>query len=210
MPPIIKSISYSQRQILEDIQALFTGPIEADLTFGKGGLWAGSLWWPRLCFDLEPRVTGVTQADVRQLPLATGSLASVIFDPPFMVTTGMGAKLKDRFGHIGRNFKELWDFYFLALGEIHRVLRPRGWLIFKCQDCVNSGKNHFSHVEIFNHAESLGFVTKDLFILAARNRMTPKNQQRQVHARKFHAYFWVFRKNGGRNGSAQTPGKRPE
>lgn len=65
-------------------------------------------------------------------------------------------------------------------------------MIFKCQDVVFSAKNHFTHVWVMNEALKLGFYPKDLFILLARNRLT--DGRKQQHARKFHSYFWVFKK----------------
>lgn len=195
MMTIIKSISFSQDEILQNIVALHTGPIEADFTFGSGCFYR-KLDRPRFCFDLEPkkRTNGVVSADVRHLPLKDGCLRSVVFDPPFMARTGPGAMLKSRFGELVGTIKDLWNFYFLAMREIHRVLVPRGWLIFKCQDGVLSGVNNFTHVVVCNQAVSLGFVPKDLFILLAKNRMNHPKHTRQLHARKFHSYFWVFRK----------------
>ena len=53
-----------------------------------------------------------------------------------------------------------------------------------------------THTFIQNEAEKLGFYTKDLFILLAKNRLVAKWQlKNQKHARKFHCYFWVFEKN---------------
>ncbi|RJR41887.1 MAG: hypothetical protein C4567_07975 [Deltaproteobacteria bacterium] len=196
---LIKSCSYQQQEILESIIALHTGPIEADVTYGKGCLYRRSLPRPLFCFDLQPCGCGVIPADVQHLPVKPNIFRCVMFDPPFMVKTGPGAKLKDRFGVVGRNIRDLWDFYFLAMMEICRVLRPGGWLIFKCQDVVNSGVNNFSHVVIWNYAQSVGFIPRDLFILLAKTRMVPKKQVNQRHARKYHSYFWVFQKNGGRN-----------
>jgi SAM-dependent methyltransferase len=202
---MIKSISYDQHEILENIITLHTGPIDCDVTYGKGNFYK-KLPQPDLCFDLDPRpeYPHVRRADVRHLPLDDAVVCNVIFDPPFMVNTGPGAILKDHFGHIGRNFEELWQFYFLALEEIYRVLRPGGWLIFKCQDCVNAGVNNFSHVVICNYAQAVGFIPKDLFILLAKTRMSTSKWREQRNARKYHSYFWVFQKRNGRNRHEQT------
>jgi hypothetical protein len=37
-----------------------------------------------------------------------------------------------------------------------------------------------------------GFYPKDLFILLAKNRLNDGRVQQ--HARKYHSYFWVFKK----------------
>ena len=191
---IIKSISFSQDEILQSIAALHTGPIQADVTFGSGCFYKKGLPRPAFCFDLVPRVPGVIAADVCRLPVKDGCLRSVMFDPPFMARTGPGATLKERFGELVGTIQDLWNFYFRAMKEIHRVLIPGGWLVFKCQDGVLSGVNNFTHTEIYQMALGLGFKPVDLFILLAKHRMMHPNHKVQRHARKYHSYFWVFKK----------------
>jgi len=203
MVEIIRSISFSQAEILRDIVALHTGPIEADVTFGSGCFYKKLMDRPPFCFDIAPRGPGVVAADVRHLPIKTGALESVMFDPPFMARTGPGALLKARFGELVGTIKQLWFFYHVALIELTRVLKPGGWLVFKCQDGVLSGINNFTHAEIYANARRLGLVPVDLFILLAKNRMMHPKHKVQKHARKFHSYFWVLRK---RNGKAKAKG----
>jgi hypothetical protein len=196
---IIKSISFSQHEILNNIIFLHTDPIQADVTFGAGAFYRGvppqlHIPPPQFCFDRSPTRPGVIPADVRALPLKDSCLRSVIFDPPFMARTGPGATLKARFGELVGTIRDLWTFYFRAMREIHRILVPGGWLIFKCQDGVLSGVNNFTHAEIYAMAKSLRFLPKDLFILLAKYRMMHPKHNRQVHARKYHSYFWVFQK----------------
>ena len=82
--------------------------------------------------------------------------------------------------------------YYNSLKEFYRILRDGGIVIFKCQDQVSSGRQHFVHVWIMNKAMNLGFYPKDLFILLSKNRLTDNRMQQ--HARKFHSYYWVFQK----------------
>ena len=191
---MIKSISFDQNEILQAIVDLHTGPVQADVTFGSGCFYRKALPRPALCFDLAPRVPGIIAADVCRLPIKDGCLRSVMFDPPFLIKTGPGAKLKERFGSQVGNMKDLWAFYYRAMFEIKRVLEPGGWLIFKCQDGVLSGVNSFTHCEIYDMAACLGFKAVDLFILLAHHRMRDPTHKTQRHARKFHSYFWVLQK----------------
>ena len=191
---MIKSISFSQGEILQNICALHIGQVEADVTYGSGCFYKNIMPEPRLRFDLAPRVRGVIAADVRRLPLKDGCLKSVMFDPPFLIRTGPGAELKVRFGSVVGTMRDLWRFYHRSMEEIYRVLGPQGWLVFKCQDGVLSGVNNFTHCEIYDMAATLGFEPVDLFILLAKHRMVDPTHRVQKHARKFHSYFWVFKK----------------
>jgi DNA modification methylase len=103
-------------------------------------------------------------------------------------------KIAARFTKHPGNMGDLWTFYSESLMEFYRVLRPGGILIFKCQDIVAGGKNYFSHIFIANAAETIGFVLKDLFVLTTNRRLGQWNLKRQVHARKYHCYFMVFKR----------------
>jgi hypothetical protein len=84
------------------------------------------------------------------------------------------------------------DMYFTAGREALRVLKENGVLIVKCQDEVSANRQRLSHVEIISEYESLGFYTKDLFVLVRSNRPGVSRLKKQAHARKNHSYFLVF------------------
>src|SRR5439155_2969491 len=86
------------------------------------------------------------------------------------------------------------DLYCKAGREAHRVLKPNGVLIAKCQDEVSANKQRLTHVEIITAYESLGFYTKDLFVVVRTNRAGVSRLKKQEHARKNHSYFLVFQK----------------
>jgi len=193
---IIKSIGYDQTVIISDILTLYcpTG-IDCDPTYSKGNFY-GSDNQPKYKFDLYPQVPGVVQANANSLPLPDSSVRSVMFDPPFLPRTRKGFdpdKMKVRFGSY-KSDDTLYQFYREALEEFFRILVPKGILIFKCQDFIDHSTQHFSHVMIANWAESTGFCLLDLFILASKHRIIRWPASRQKHARKYHSYFWVFKK----------------
>jgi len=72
------------------------------------------------------------------------------------------------------------------------VLKKKGVLIVKCQDEVSAGKQWFTHIEIINELEALGFYSKDLFIVMRTNKPAVSKIKKQIHARKNHSYFLVF------------------
>ena len=65
-------------------------------------------------------------------------------------------------------------------------------MIVKCQDEVSANRQRLTHVEIINFYESIGFYTKDLFIVVRPNRPGVSRLKKQAHARKNHSYFVVF------------------
>lgn len=202
---IVKSIGYSQTEILKNIVKLYisTGRIEADVTYSKGMFYRdGNVKSPRYKFDVLPQTEDTVQADCRDLPIKSNSIGSMIFDPPFLATTGKSLSREGnnnlmlrRFGYYSSE-KELHKFYREALKEAYRVLSKDGILIVKCQDKISSNKQYLSHVYMLNCAIEQGFYPEDLFILLAKSRLTADWQARnQKHSRKFHSYFIVLRKS---------------
>lgn len=203
MDGIISSISKDEGEILRSILTLHVpaGVIDLDPTYSKGKFYRyEGLSAPLLRYDIDPEA-GVEVADVRALPLPDASVGSVMFDPPFLATTGPSLGRKDannlmvqRFG-VYKSEEELHRFYTDALNELARVIWPDGVLVVKCQDKVSSGRQYFSHILIYMAALRAGFYAKDLFVLEARSRLVAPWQRNQQHARKFHSYFWVFTRN---------------
>jgi tRNA G10 N-methylase Trm11 len=200
----ISSISYNQEEIIENILKLHVpqGFIDCDCTYSKGNFYKnGKIKEPVHKFDKFPQTEDTIQSCATNLLLEDNSINCMMFDPPFLATTGKSLTIENESNKINKRFgvfsneKELHKFYVESLKEFNRVIKDNGVLIFKCQDKVSSGKQYMSHVFIINQAEKAGFYTKDLFILIAKNRIIAdwqtKNQQ---HARKFHSYFLVFEK----------------
>jgi hypothetical protein len=189
---MISTVSSSQLEILQGILALYCHQgFDCDPTYSKGSFYKG-LPVPRLRFDLCPVVPGVVQADCRRLPLPDESVMSIVFDPPFIHAHGKDSQIGNRFSSY-KSQREIYALYRASIYEFARVMKPGGILVFKCQDIVESGKQVWNHIHVFNLAREAGFVAEDLFVLTAKSRLIGWNQKVQKHARKFHSYFWVFR-----------------
>lgn len=200
---LVKSISYDQSEIIRDILHLYvpSGKIDCDPTYSIGNFYKQTgIDKPTYKFDINPQKEGVEFGDSRNIPLANESIFCEMFDPPFLATTGKSLQT-DEGNIINRRFgvydseQSLHQFYIDSLIEAHRILKDNGILIFKCQDKVSSGKQYMSHCFICEQAIKVGFYPVDLFILLAKNRLVADWQAKnQKHSRKYHCYFWVFKK----------------
>lgn len=197
---VISSIGYDETEIIHDILYLHNNGemIECDPTYSIGNFYKGYAQKPKYKFDKFEQGNGVVVAESHSLPVDSGSVKSIMFDPPFVIEGARSDEAQEGSCIIGKrftsftSFEELKNMYSTSLKEFYRILAPGGILIFKCQDVVACSLNHFSHCWIMGEALKIGFYPKDLFILIAKNRLN--DGRKQQHARKYHSYFLVFKK----------------
>lgn len=183
------------------------GSTVADVTYGKGVFWkqVPKALYRVLATDIEAGI------DCKALPYEDTSIDCVILDPPYMHTPGGTA-------HVGhQNYESYYrnnsagngsdkkyheavlDLYIAAGNEAWRVLKREGILIVKCADEVCANQQRLTHVELINEYTKKGFIVEDLFVLVRQNRPGVSRIIKQVHARKNHSYFLVFRKSSGKS-----------
>jgi hypothetical protein len=195
----------TNEQVFRDVVSLYvaTKSTVADVTYGKGVFWKGipKDRYKLLATDLKDGV------DCRKLPYGDGEIDCVVFDPPYMHTPGGTAHVNHQnyeayyknnvsSNGSGKKYHEaVLDLYFKASHEACRVLRNEGIYIVKCGDEVCANQQRLTHVEIVNELTQNGFIVEDLFVLLRNNRPGVSRVIRQVHARKNHSYFLVFRKS---------------
>jgi hypothetical protein len=184
------------------------GSIVADVTYGRGVFWrkidltkvrliASDLhFWERRQLDLLPADHRRVQADFTSLPYADESIDRLVLDPPYLHAPGNGRFVERCYRNKqttpGLDHDGVIALYRSGLIEARRVLRRSGgqaWV--KCQDTISGGQR-WSHIEIKDIAEELGFFMRDLFILVPSSTMPRNNWKRQVHARKAHSYLSIF------------------
>lgn len=172
----------------------------ADVTYGKGAFWkhVPNGLYNLFATDIQSGV------DCRDLPYADDQLDCVVLDPPYMHSPGGTAHTvhKPFETHYRNNssgnqtdkkyHEAVLDLYFEGGKEAYRVLKEKGVLIVKCQDEVCSNRQRFTHIEIIQCYEQIGFIAEDLFIIVRNNRPGVSRVVRQVHARKNHSYFIVL------------------
>ena len=179
------------------------GSTVADVTYGRGVFWkkVPNGQYRLLTTDLRDGI------DCTKLPYKEATLDCVVFDPPYMHTPGGTAHVNHQNYETyyrnnvadngsGKKYHEaVLDLYFKSAREAHRVLRNEGIYIVKCGDEVCANQQRLTHVELINELTQNGFIIEDLFVLLRNNRPGVSRVIRQVHARKNHSYFLVFRKS---------------
>ena len=189
------------------------GSTVADVTFGRGVFWRNipDDQYKLLATDIEQDV------DCRDLPYDDAAVDCVVLDPPYMHTPGGSAHTvhtaferhyrNNRTGNrtSSKYHEAVLELYADAGKEAHRILRDRGVLIVKCQDEVCSNRQRFTHIEIVQAYQRIGFIAEDLFVVVRQNRPGVSRTVHQVHARKNHSYFLVFWKRTAGRGLWERP-----
>lgn len=193
----------SNSELFSNVLNLYVPPgsIVADVTYGKGAFWkqVPPGLYTLLKSDLSHGV------DCRSLPYHDGSVDCVVLDPPYMHTPGGTAhdghqNFEDYYRNNGakntggkKYHDAVLDLYYQAAKEAKRVLRHNGVLIVKCQDEVCAGRQRLTHVELIVEYSKYGYIAEDCFVLMRANRPGVSRVIKQLHARKNHSYFLVFR-----------------
>lgn len=182
----------------------------ADVTYGKGVFWkkVDKRAYKLHFSDIK---TGV---DCRTLPYEDQVMDCVVLDPPYMegfyrrnsthlAGNGTFSSFRSAYSD-GSTYEQkegapkyhdaVLDMYYSAAREALRVLKRKGILIVKCQDEVSANRQRLTHVEIINEYTKYGLLVEDLFVTVRNNRPNVSTIKKQVHARKNHSYFLVFRK----------------
>jgi len=192
--PSIKSISYDQDEILSSISRLYLSgaTFDLDVTYGKGAFYR-DLPAARYKFDLIPGGPEIIPGDARHIPLRDACVSSAMFDPPFLGRKGNAGLMIGKYGYAG-SMQDVWDLYRQGIKELSRVTVSGAVIVVKCQDCIYGRSQYMTHLEVGNYAIENGLYPIDIFILLARSRPRAWNHKNQNHARKFHSYFWIFKK----------------
>lgn len=177
------------------------GSFVVDVTWGRGVFWrnVNTADYNLVATDLVR--DGV---DCRSLPYRDECMDAVVLDPPYIHTSG---SIKESLAKCYRNndstqfknFEDVKQLYRDAIVEARRVLKPKGILIVKCQDTIESGKPRWIHNEIMG---STGFICEDVFVLVQQSKPMISSRWKVIrHARKNHSYFIVLRKHGPNQGT---------
>ncbi len=170
--------------------------VTLDPTWGDGRFWAN--WMPDTLIPLDldrsksPSGLAVDFRDIRWKP--KGGYDAVVFDPPYKYsgTPALG-KFDERYGiQKYQRWQDREQMILDGISECVRVLRPRGFLLVKCQDQVSSGEVRWQTFTFTKHAESRGCRLVDHFLLPSY-RPQPKGTS-QKHARRNYSSLLVLQK----------------
>lgn len=189
----IKSISYKQDEILMWIMRLYNegNPFDCDLTYSKG-IFYKNIPEPIHKYDKYPQLNNVINIDLADL-LPDNQFSSIIYDLPFIISDrGTDSIIKNRFTFF-KSAKEAFEVNEKMLTRANRLLRPNGILIVKTMDCSYAGRQYWISDFVVSKASEIGLKLEDKFILLSRYRLFSKTRIQHT-ARKYHSYFFVFRK----------------
>ena len=201
---MVETVYQNEQELLKSVIKIHCPKrIELDPMYFKGNFYKKGLMQPEYIYDINPQVIFCPRGDATNLPLLSASIRSIIFDPPFLfeIRNRKNRNYGANTHGILKGFQELEKLYKGILKEAYRLLKPKGVLIFKCQDFTDS-KTTMTHCLVYNWAIEQGFYAKDLAILWLPKNKIYNSKLIQRHLRKTHSYFWVFLKQeGGQNGN---------
>ena len=194
---IIKSVSNNQDEILYNILRLYvhTDTYDCDLTASIGVFYRGIIPLPKHLYDKYPQMENVKSLD-EAFELPNECFHSIVLDLPFIVKDEVSAQtsmVSQRFTSF-LTMQELYDTNDTMLNLAYRLLKKKGYLIMKTMDIKYSGKQYWIGNYVQNKAQEIGFRLEDMFILMSKTKVLSTGWHNQHSARKYHSYFFVFKK----------------
>lgn len=178
---------------VRDLGYINDGSHGLDVTYGKGTWW--KKWAPR---SLAGRDIAIDGTDFRRLPYVDNAFDFVAFDPPYVAVGGRKTStiggFNDAYGlvDVPKTPYELHDMMVDGLLEAHRVLKPKGLVLFKCMNYVTSGKYHPQAYDALRAVTPEFFRLKDQLIHLRKPGPQPKREGRQMHARANYSFLFVL------------------
>lgn len=167
-----------------------------DATHGRGIWW--QRWRPDRLVTNDLHNPADICADFRRLPFPDAAFDAAVYDPPYVLMGGRESSTRkdewaDRFGLITapKTLPELEALIIDGFTEVHRVVRPRGFLLVKCTDAISSANLWSGPTLVINHAAALGARLADRFLYVRGTGPTPWDHQ--LHARRNYSELLVFR-----------------
>lgn len=189
----IKTVSASQDEILNWIIQLYNEgkTFDADLTASQLVFYRKSVPVPAYLYDKYPQraeVKDLKETDV----LPDGSFSSIVYDLPFILADSHASVIKERFTNFF-SAEEMYSANDEMLQRSYRLLKANGLLVVKTMDTSYRGKQYWVSDYVLQNAQFMGLKLLEKFILTSNLRLFSKTRVQHI-ARKYHAYFFVFKK----------------
>jgi ParB family transcriptional regulator, chromosome partitioning protein len=205
--PILTAKVGTNADQFPDILKMYThgGDVILDMTYGNGVFWRNVDFAP--IYDLYKndldKTRGEYHDDFRHTHFPGAMFDMVVLDPPYLYVGGfktlkrsldMGYRNDVRALENGIHGKWMvLQMYIDGMQEAMRLLKPKGVLVMKGMDQVESGKVSLFQCLVTPTAEDMGYEVLDLFVIVSQ--VTPlMRHKHQQHARRNHSYFLLFRK----------------
>lgn len=179
-----------------DLGYINDGDDVMDVTYGKGTWW--KKWSPLNLVTHDLAIDGV---DFRRLPYPHSTFDVVTFDPPYVSVGGRKTStigdFNDAYGlvDVPRTPDELHELMYDGLMSIHRVLRPKGLVLFKAMNYVTSGKYRTQAYDVMCDLTRVSltppFKLIDEFIHLRGLGPQPK-RDKQLHARRNYSHLFCL------------------
>lgn len=199
--PILQSVyTGTNADLMAAVAPLYLTGSVLDVTYGEGK------WWDR--FKPDPftfhDLHKVDCVDFRALPEADGSIDTVTFDPPYVLSGGcsserLGPEFQNRYGIgeqnmpivVGRKGREaLFELILDGLTECCRV--ASSWVLVKCMEYAQGGGFHDVPTMVTNRAAELGWVKHDQIVHNTGTGPGGHNIWTVKRARRAHSYLLIF------------------
>src|SRR3990167_256375 len=203
--PILTAKVGTNADLFPDVLALYVpkGSRVLDMTYGKGVFWrkVNEADWDLVRNDIASD-RGEYHDDFRHIQWLDASFDAVVLDPPYIYHSGAVHKEGGMHTDYRNDERAVAGVYGVpavdamfqdGMIEAYRLLRPLGILLVKCMDQIVGSKQVWQHITLIGMAEKLGYTVEDLFVLVLNGALIMR-WGHQVHARKNHSYFLVFRK----------------
>ena len=194
--PILPSVfAGSNADLMAAVAPLYLTGSVLDVTYGEGR------WWTR--FTPEPftfhdkfKVDGV---DFTVLPEDDASFDTVCFNPPYVISGGIGSSTAGDFlDNYGIGDRDPVSFYLLIRCGLAECLRvANGFVLVKCMEFAQGGQFHDIPHLVTEQAKALGWVKHDQIVHHTGTGPGGHNIFTVKRARRAHSYLLVFVRRDG-------------
>ena len=164
----------------------------ADVSFGHGGFWSG--YRPPIRSDRRALPGVNLVSDFRALPMGSGAVDVVVYDPPFQPRSERqtSGKMVDRYtSGEARTMTQLRELVVAGALEARRVARLG--LVVKCQDFINARQPAWMTFWLY---DALGEPFEGM-VCRSNNKMLSPLWNRQKSVWRNHASYFAWKTSGG-------------